>query len=265
MAFQTGDLRGAERHYQDALNAYPNYVRAVASLGRVRAALGDSAGGIQQYEKAMRIIPDPVFAAALGDLYKLTGRSQEAAQQYTLVEQIGRLNEFNGSLYNRQLILFYADHDLKPGEAYQSAAQEYVVRRDIYGADALAWSALKAGKTAEARSAIKDALRLGTIDARLFYHAGLIAQAAGDRASAHEYLQKALSINPKFDPCNPRLPEGNYDSESVQYGSRAPYKQAFTIFSGLLAFAVISSGKLHAGPSLGNFTISHFARLQIHR
>jgi tetratricopeptide (TPR) repeat protein len=200
MAFQTGDLRGAERRYQDALNAYPNYVRAVASLGRVRAALGDSAGGIQQYEKAMRIIPDPMFAAALGDLYKLTGRSQEAAQQYTLVEQIGRLNEFNGSLYNRQLILFYADHDLKPAEAYQSAAQEYLVRRDIYGADALAWSALKAGKTAEARSAIKDALRLGTIDARLFYHAGLIAQAAGDHTSAHEYLQKALSINPKFDP-----------------------------------------------------------------
>jgi len=74
------------------------------------------------------------------------------------------------------------------------------VRRDIYGADAVAWTALKAGKLAEAQAAIKEALRLGTQDAKLFYHAGMIARAAGNRASARAYLQQALRLNPQFDP-----------------------------------------------------------------
>jgi len=198
--FQSGDYPGAERHYRDALTAYPDYVRALASLGRVRAAQGDRAGGIEQYEHAVRIIPDPQFVAALGDLYKLAGRDKDAANQYSLVEKIGRLNELNGALYNRQLAVFYADHDLKPEEGYANALREYAVRRDIYGADAVAWTALKAGKVAEAQSETKEALRLGTKDARLFYHAGMILRAAGDKNGARDYLKRALALNGQFDP-----------------------------------------------------------------
>ena len=199
-AFSVGDYATAERHYRDALTTFPDYFRALASLGRIRAAQADIAGAIEQYEHAVRIIPDPSFVAALGDLYKLAGREKDAAAQYSLVEKIGRLNELNGTLYNRQLALFYADHDLKPDAAYTNASQEFTVRHDIYGADALAWTALKAGKITEAQRAIKEALRLGTRDARLFYHAGMIAQAAGDRSGAREYLKQALALNPQFDP-----------------------------------------------------------------
>jgi len=145
-------------------------------------------------------LPDPIYVAALGDLYKLAGREQEAAAQYALVEQIARLGARGGALYNRQLALFYADHDLKPAEAYELAAREYQLRQDIYGADAVAWTALKAGKLAEAQAAIKEALKLGTQDARLFYHAGQIARAAGDRAAAADYLKRALALSPQFDP-----------------------------------------------------------------
>jgi tetratricopeptide (TPR) repeat protein len=199
-AFAIGDYSTAERHYRDALTALPDYFRALASLGRVRAAQGDLAGAIERYEQAVRIIPDPQFVSALGDLYKLSGRDKDAQSQYSLVEKIGRLNELNGALYNRQLALFYSDHDLKPEEGYANALREYGVRRDIYGADALAWTAFKAGKISEAQSAIKEALRLGTKDARLFYHAGMIAQAAGDKSSAHDYLKRALTLNAQFDP-----------------------------------------------------------------
>lgn len=198
-AFASGDYATAERHYREALTTFPSYFRALASLGRVRAAQGDAAGAIEQYEHAVRIIPDPAFVGALGDLCKLAGRDKDAVAQYALVEKIGRLNELNGALYNRQLSLFYADHDLKPEAAYASALREYAVRRDIYGADALAWTALKAGKIAEAQTAIKEALRLGTKDARIFYHAGMIARASGDKATARDYLGRALALNPKFD------------------------------------------------------------------
>jgi tetratricopeptide (TPR) repeat protein len=200
VAFSVGDYMKAEQHYRSALTTFPTYYRALGGLGRALAAEGDMAGAIASYERALQVIPDPAFAAALGDLYKLSGREQEAAAQYALVEQIGKLNAANGSLYNRQVALFYADHDLRPDEAYTQAAREYADRRDVYGADAVAWTALKAGRIAEAQAAIKEALRLGTSDARLFYHAGLVALAANDRQAARDYLQHALALSPQFDP-----------------------------------------------------------------
>jgi tetratricopeptide (TPR) repeat protein len=173
----------------------PGYFRALASLARVRAALDDRAGAIAFYEQAINIIPDPSFVAALGDLYKAEGRDKEAESQYKLVEVIAKLN-----VYSRQEALFYADHNLNPQTAYSIAAQEYAVRKDIYGADAVAWTALKAGKLDEAKSAIAEALRLGTPDAKLWYHAGEIAQAAGDDNSAIRYFNLVSSVNPEFDP-----------------------------------------------------------------
>jgi tetratricopeptide (TPR) repeat protein len=199
-AFSVGDYETAEKYYRDSLVTYPDYYRAVASLGRIRAANNDLTGAIEQYEKAVRLLPDPQFVAALGDLYQLAGREEDAKKQYELVEQIEHLSHPDGALYNRQLALFYADHDIKIEEAYRLAAKEYEVRRDIYGADALAWTALKANKISEAQAAIKDALRLGTNDAKIFYHATMIARASGDEAAARDFLQRALKLNPQFDP-----------------------------------------------------------------
>jgi tetratricopeptide (TPR) repeat protein len=204
-ALAIGDYATAERHYRDALTTFPDFFRAVASLGRVRAARGDLAGAIVQYERVVHLVPDPTFVAALGDLYSLVGQDQAAAAQYELVEKIAQLGTVNGLLFNRQLALFYADHDRKAEEAYSLAIQEYAIRRDIYGADIVAWTALKAGKIAEAQAAIKEALRLETRDARLFYHAGMIADAAGDRDRAREYLTRALTLSPEFDPLQATL------------------------------------------------------------
>jgi len=198
-AFSIGDYETAERYYRDSLTTFPDYYRALASMARVRVARNDLQGGMEFYEQAIKRLPDPAFVAASGDLYKLAGHEREAAAQYALVEQIGHLSAASGALYNRQLALFYADHDIKPEEAYANAVKEYEARRDIYGADALAWTALKAGKISEAQSAIKDALRLGTQDAKGFYHAGMIARAAGDKTKARDYLRRALVLNPQFD------------------------------------------------------------------
>jgi tetratricopeptide (TPR) repeat protein len=199
-AFSSGDYDRAEKHYRDSLVTFPDYYRALAGLGRALAAKGDMNGAIEHYERAVRILPDPAFVAALGDLYQLAGRAKDAEAQYALCEQTARISAAGGRLYNRQLALYYADHDLKSGDAYQLAKSEYERRRDIYGADALAWTALKAGKIDEARQAAREALRLGAQDAKLFYHAGMIARAAGDRATAQDYLQRALKLNPRFDP-----------------------------------------------------------------
>ncbi len=201
-AFGMGNYAAAENHYRDILKNAPNYFRALGSMGRVRAARGDIAAAISFYEQAVRIVPVADFMAALGDLYALSGRAQDAAVRYELVEQLGEHSrKVHNSPFNRNLALFYADHDLKPEEAYTLAQGEYSAgRHDLYGADALAWTALKSGRVAEAQTAMKEALRPGTLDARLFYHAGMIARAAGEKAAALDYLKRALALNPRFDP-----------------------------------------------------------------
>lgn len=200
LAFLRGDYSAAEQHQRDALTVYPGYYRGIASLGRALAALGRRDEAIAQYERVVQILPDPTYVAALGDLYHLAGKSAQAEAQYTLVEQIGRLGKLSGQLYNRQLALFYADHDRKPEDAYSQATREYQERKDIYGADTVAWAALKAGKIEVARREIRTAFRLGTVDPRLYFHAGMIAKAAGDGAGARQFLEKALQLCPEFDP-----------------------------------------------------------------
>ena len=79
------------------------------------------------------------------------------------------------------------------------ARRERELRSDIYTSDALAWCLYKKGQLTEAKTAMDEALRLGTQDARLFYHAGMIEQALGNRRNAVKYLQFALKINPSFD------------------------------------------------------------------
>ena len=198
-AFSTGNYQTAERRYRRALAAVDDYLPALAALGRVRAARGDLAAAIATYERVNEIDPMPVFVGALGDLYKLAGRRPEAAAQYAKILKT-KPNALDARLDNRQLVMFYADRDLRRAEAYRLARREYRLRRDIYGADALAWAAFKAGKVGEAQAASDEALRLGTQDASLLYHAGMIARAAGKRRTARAYLKRALTLNPHFDP-----------------------------------------------------------------
>ncbi|HKO97149.1 MAG TPA: tetratricopeptide repeat protein [Pyrinomonadaceae bacterium] len=200
MAKSTGEYDAAQRFYRDSLVAFPEYPHAAASLAQLRASMGQVDEAIETLERVVHKHPDPVDAATLGDLYKLKGRDAEAQEQYAAVERMCLQSELYSTLFNRHLVLFWADHDLKPDDAYGRAKREFETRRDIYAADALAWAALKAGKVDEAQAAIKDALRLGTQDARLFYHAGMIARARGDRASANEFLERALKLNKHFDP-----------------------------------------------------------------
>ena len=106
----------------------------------------------------MRNHSDPIDGAALGDLYKLGGRDRDAEKEYPAVERLSQQSPLHAALYNRHLALFLSDHNLKADKAYALARKGYETRRDVYGADALAWAALKAGKLDEAQAAMKDAM-----------------------------------------------------------------------------------------------------------
>jgi Tfp pilus assembly protein PilF len=54
------------------------------------------------------------------------------------------------------------------------------------------------GRYDDAWAYSQEALRLGTQDALLYYHAGVIAYALGEAAAAQTHLQQALALNPAF-------------------------------------------------------------------
>ena len=192
-------LSAAEHEYDIALYVFPNYHMALAAKARARLASGDTGGAVEFYKQAQARVPLPEFAIALGDLYARQGRSDEAARQYDLVEFIERAGSTESQTYSRQLAQFWADHDQKLDEALEIARRERAARSDIYTCDALAWCLYKKGDLAGAKRSIDEALRLGTRDARIHFHAGMIERALGNHREAAKHLQLALKINPLFD------------------------------------------------------------------
>lgn len=192
----TGRYDDAERWFEASLDTLPDYYLARAGLGHVATARGDYALAIEQLELAVATVPQPALLADLGDLYARTGDIGAADDQYATVEFIGRLAEINRTIYNRELALFYADHTIKAGEAVRLALAELELRKDVYGYDAAAWALYRDGRVAQAAPLMAQALKLGTQDARLLIHAGLIARAMGDAAGTREYLARAFELNP---------------------------------------------------------------------
>jgi tetratricopeptide (TPR) repeat protein len=196
--FLAGETNAAEKAYLASLDECPNYYRALAGLAKLRASQDRYADAVKLYKEAITKVPYPEYAAALGDIYRKVGQLDDAKKQYDLVEFIGYLSQVNQQIHNRDLALFYADHDLKLRESLVLAQKELEVRRDIYTWDVLAWSLFKNDKLQEAAEAITHALEQGTKDPQLFFHAGIIYEKLGDPRQAKEYLQRALEINPHF-------------------------------------------------------------------
>jgi tetratricopeptide (TPR) repeat protein len=195
---QAGDGASADSAYLTALEAHPGDYRALAALAKLRANNGRSAEAIGLYQKAIAVVPMPIFIAELGDLYAKSGNQAEARKQYALIEYIGLLGHINQVLHNRDLALFYADHDMKLPEALDLAQKELEVRHDVYTWDAIAWALYKNNRLTDAAKASQKALQYGTRDSLLLFHAGMIAEAMGQPEQAQTELEEALQINPHF-------------------------------------------------------------------
>ncbi len=124
----------------------------------------------------------------------------EAQQQYNLVRAIERLYIANGVDTDLETALFEADHHegQDMNEILARARRALDRRSTIYAKDVMAWALYQAGQYAAADDFSRQALQLGTQDALLFFHAGMIADRLGHTAEAQADLEQALSINPNF-------------------------------------------------------------------
>ncbi|GAC1642407.1 MAG: tetratricopeptide repeat protein [Herpetosiphon sp.] len=196
--FNSGKLEEAEGTYRAALNTRPDYVYAGAGLARIAAARGQYESAIKIFREITQRLPVAEFVISLGELYEVIGKSTEARQQYDLVRAIEQLSAAAGVDVDLELALFDADHGADPATTVARARTAYSHRPTVYGANVLAWSLYHAGNYQEARHYSDQALRLGTRDANLYYHAGMIARALGDTVTARQQLTTALDINPSF-------------------------------------------------------------------
>ncbi|HEY0426464.1 MAG TPA: tetratricopeptide repeat protein [Pyrinomonadaceae bacterium] len=194
--FKTGDFASAEKIYDEALQNFPGYYLALAEKGIARAAQNDIDAAIEFLTKAQNRVPQTETIIVAGDLYASRGDAERAKQQYDLAEII---EQKFGNTDLRRLALLWADKDIKLDEALTIAEREHAARKDVYTADIYAWCLYKNGKFEQAKIAVKEAMRLETKDARIFYHAGMTEKSLGNKTEAAKFLQLALQTNPAFD------------------------------------------------------------------
>jgi len=101
-----------------------------------------------------------------------------AARQMDLVDVIDRVSIANGEKANRNLVLAFADHDVKLRRALELAQGELEFRRDVYSYDALAWALYKNHRITEAQQYMEKALLLKTPEPGFRLHAEIITHAA---------------------------------------------------------------------------------------
>jgi tetratricopeptide (TPR) repeat protein len=200
LALRQDRLPEAETELEAGLALVPDDHRLLDGLARAAAARGRWDEAIEYGERAIAKTLDP---GTLGLLYQACAASGDSAkaEEYYRAMSITVLGQ--PDTFHRQWGLLLLDRGREVPTVLARAEREIEVRRDVYGWDLLAWALYRSGRPAEAHEKMRHALQLGTRDASLFYHAGMIEAALGRRGDARRYLETALAINPHWHPYQP--------------------------------------------------------------
>ncbi len=198
--FRTGHFTEAEAHYEAARRLQPESFLVLEHLAELRAAQGKFAEAIALYEKVVASAPRAEFFQALGALYIFMGKPAEAKPWHdrALAAYLQSVGQGNAHYYHH-LSGFYADAQENPAEALRWARKDLEVRHSVYAHDTLAWALYKNGEFAAAAEEMTRALALGTQDAHLLFHAGMIFSRAGELARGSALLKQSLTVNPRYN------------------------------------------------------------------
>jgi tetratricopeptide (TPR) repeat protein len=180
---------------EQALKLFPDYHYALAAMAELRAAQGRHAEAAQLLRRRYLAAPHAENLFDLAVALHRAGNAKESAIAFAEFEKQARSEIESVDNANRELTFYYCDIAHRPVEALRVAEVEIARRRDVHTLDAYAWALFRNRRFAEAQKQIESALAVGVRDARLFYHAGAIAEARGNAAAAREYYRKSLDTN----------------------------------------------------------------------
>lgn len=198
LLYQRGQLEPADNAYDDALRAVPGMVNALYGKARVQAARGDVEGAAAALQQVNDRQPTVVGLVLLAELQQRGGDTTAAAETADLVRTVAQLQQQSGSVVDLEMALFEADRG-DPAQALRYARTARDARPgNVFVEDALGWALLRSGDAAGAVPHTEAALRLGTANPLLRYHAAEVFAAVGDTARAREELQTVIAATPWF-------------------------------------------------------------------
>lgn len=181
---QRGATKQALESCDAALSLQSDYAPAMLARGRTMLVLNRETDAVVELQRAAKLNPLPEYQWALGDA--LNVESQLVASSD--IED------------PRTLSLYLATRHQDVERAVRLAQQELTNRGDVFTHDALAWALAASGRTTEAQQHINQALSEGTVDARLYLHAGVIAALNNDNKQARRWLEEAAAIQQMLLP-----------------------------------------------------------------
>lgn len=197
---RNGRLRSARKLFENGLAIAPDDYRLLDAMSHLEAVTGNPGKAIDYGERGIAIKLDPATLGTIGDAYAAIGDKAKAEEYYRTMEVAVAGQP---GAYHRAWSLFLLDHGRRVPEVLANVRKEIETRTDVYGYDLLGWALHKEHRDADARAAMTEARRLGTRDATLFYHTGMIERALGQPKRAQYFLATALEINPVFHPTQP--------------------------------------------------------------
>src|SRR6476660_10544064 len=187
--FQTGRVNEAEQRCALALSLQNNYPPTLLLKGKMLLAQSRFGEAVRALQSAVKLNPLPEYQWTLAEALRIAGKENEASEVEAQLRQRGASSD------PRTLALYLATRHESRETALRLARAELDSRSDVFTHDALAWSLAAAGNVAEALSEMQRALAEGTLDARLLFHAGVIASQAGHSADAECWLRKASELS----------------------------------------------------------------------
>ena len=187
--FYGGKFNEAEQRCALARSLQNNYPQTLLLQGRILLAQSRFGEAVDALQSAVNLNPLPEYQWTLAEALRIAGKENEASEVEAQLRQRGASSD------PRTLALYLATRHESRETALRLARTELDSRSDVFTHDALAWSLAAAGKETEAWSEMQRALAEGTQDARLYFHAGIIASQAGQSADAVRWLRKASELS----------------------------------------------------------------------
>lgn len=181
------EIAPAHRSATRALELLPRYAPALLARGRIFLAEEKWAEAVATLEPAAAVNPLPEYLWALAEAFHANGQGREAAAVENRLSQRGAVDD------PRTFSLYLATRGERPADALKLARAELATRGDVFTHDAAGWASFAGGDLAAALHHSARALGEGTDDARMLLHAGVIAAAAGQTASARTLLARATA------------------------------------------------------------------------